>query len=317
MRRVIDAVGLEGSMELIWIVVLLAALFCGLILLVSRIYINRTLKKISQIINNCLSGNIDLDKEVAETRESKITMQLRTVIERAEHEKNCAKLEKNEVATLLSDLSHQLKTPLANLSMYIELLKDERLTREEQQEFIKKVSEQNSKMEWLTKMLIQISRLEVGIIEFDAAPIELRETLSESISLVYGSTARKRMEIEVEDFTDCKLIHSRKWTKEVFVNIFENAIKYSKEYSKILVRVVPMEIYTKIMIIDEGIGISKEEFSQIFKRFYRGKQVRETEGSGLGLYLAQLILAKEGGYITVDSTVGRGSVFSVFLQNSK
>ncbi len=78
-----------------------------------------------------------------------------------------------------------------------------------------------------------------------------------------------------------------------------------------------MEIYTKIMIIDEGIGIPIEEYNMIFTRFYRGKSVVDKDGTGLGLYISQLILSKEGGYITVDSVVGKGSTFSVYLLSSR
>jgi signal transduction histidine kinase len=96
----------------------------------------------------------------------------------------------------------------------------------------------------------------------------------------------------------------------------ENAIKYSPVSSKIMIEAMPMELYTKILITDQGIGIACEEFNQIFKRFYRSKQVEQKEGTGLGLYLSQLILAKESGYITVDSKLGEGSCFSVFLLNA-
>lgn len=304
-------------MKMIWLVTIIAVFFCVFVVLASSLYLSCTLKKISQIIESGLSGNMKHIKETDETRESKIAKQLRTLLEQAEYEKSLAKSEKDEIAALLSDLSHQLKTPLANLSMYSELLKGDGLTKEEQQEFITKISGQSNKMEWLTKMLIQISRLEVGIIEFEATPNELRETLCESISFTYANATKKNIKVEVEEFIDCKLIHSKKWTSEVLINLFDNAIKYSKEDSKILVRVVPMEIYTKVMISDEGIGIPKDEYNQIFKRFYRGKQVQEIEGTGLGLYLAQLIASKEGGYITVDSEVGKGSTFSLFLLNSR
>lgn len=302
-------------MRMIWLVIIIAILFCTFLLMISRLYIARTFDKISRIIENSLAGKISQVQEMEDTRESKIAAQLRIILERTEYEKSLAKLEKDEIAALLSDLSHQLKTPLSNLTMYSELLKDDELTKEERMEFTTKICEQTSKMEWLTKMLIQISRLEVGVIEFEAVSNELRETLCDSISFIYPATMAKNITIEVDEFKDCMLLHSRKWTKEVFVNLFDNAIKYSPENSKIRVSVVPMELYTKIMIIDEGIGIPKEEYNQIFKRFYRGKQVQEKEGTGLGLYLAQLIVSKEGGYITVDSEIGKGSVFSVFLLN--
>lgn len=304
-------------MEVIWIVIIVAFTICILVSFIAYCYVRKMFDKISFVLNSYLINGIDSKKEMEESLESKISLQLRHVLEQAEHEKNSAEKEKKEVTELLSNLSHQLKTPLANLSMYIELLKEEELSIEEKQEFMIKISEQQQKMEWLTKMLVQISRLEVGTIEFEAKPNDLRRTLAASISMVYAAAVEKNILIILKEFSDCNLMHSVKWTKEVFSNILENAIKYSSENSKIIIKVVPMELYTKILISDEGIGIPKEEYSDIFKRFYRGVQVAEKEGTGLGLYLSQLILTKESGYLTVDSVVGEGSTFSVFLQNCK
>mgnify|MGYP001080122484 FL=1 len=98
-------------------------------------------------------------------------------------------------------------------------------------------------------------------------------------------------------------------------NILENAIKYSPENSRIEITVNKMELYTRITISDEGIGIPEKEYHLIFQRFYRGKEVEQQEGSGLGLYLAQLILQQEKGYITVSSKPGQGSSFHIFLPN--
>jgi len=165
--------------------------------------------------------------------------------------------------------------------------------------------------------LFKTSCLETGMIEFEVAPNFIRETIEEGIHSVHGQSERAQIRIHVEEFTDCQLLHSPKWTSEAISNILENAIKYSPEGSLITIRLTPMELYTKIDIIDQGIGIASEEFHEIFKRFYRSKQVEQKEGSGLGLYLAQLILSKENGYITVSSTLGKGSCFSLFLLKAR
>lgn len=104
---------------------------------------------------------------------------------------------------------------------------------------------------------------------------------------------------------------------EVFVNLLENAVKYTQEGGRIFITVHPYEIYTEIRISDNGRGIRQEELTDIFKRFYRSPEVENLEGSGIGLYLSNLILEKEKGYITVTSEYGKGSSFSVFLQNCK
>jgi signal transduction histidine kinase len=232
-----------------------------------------------------------------------------------EYEAKSAKEEREVVTTLISDLSHQLKTPLANITMFTELLKDPSLSEVERQEFLIRTGEQAVKMEWLMQALFKTSRLETGIIEFDIFPTYIKETIADSISSVYSHAESKYIHITIDEFEDCKLLHNHKWTTEAISNILENAIKYSPEGSVIKIKIEPMELYTKIQISDQGIGIASEEYNHIFKRFYRSKQVEQQEGSGLGLYLSQLILLKEGGYITVNSVVGNGSCFSLFLQN--
>ena len=121
----------------------------------------------------------------------------------------------------------------------------------------------------------------------------------------------------MEPFEDRLLYHNRKWTAEVFVNLLENAVKYTDRGGTISICVKSYDLYTEIQIADNGRGIRQEEMTDIFKRFYRSPEVENMEGSGIGLYLSNLILEKEKGYMTVDSEYGNGSCFSVFLQNCK
>lgn len=281
------------------------------------IYLSQMHNKINNIIGAFISKRTIEETDVADTRESKLISQLKQLLVITEHETRVTVEEKEAVTRLISDISHQLKTPLANITMYTELLKDSTLAETEKQEFINRTGEQAVKMEWLLKALLKTSRLETGIIEFDEKPTFVKETIAESVSAVYGQAVSNNITIGTEEFVDRKLIHNRKWTSEAISNILENAIKYSPAYSEIKILVSPLEFYTKIVIIDQGIGIASEEFNHIFKRFYRSKQVEQKEGTGLGLYLSQLILCKQGGYITVESKIGEGSKFSVFLQNAK
>ena len=297
------------------IILVIAIVICLIVIISCQIHLTRVFNKISHILNAFISKRIIEETDVADTRESKLISQLKQLIMITEHETKASKEEKEAVTTLISDLSHQLKTPLANITMYTELLKDESLSIDEKNEFITRAGEQASKMEWLMKALFKTSCLETGLIDFDKTPTYIKETIAYSVSAVYGQAETKNILITSEEFKDRKLIHNRKWTAEAISNILENAIKYSPAFSEIKIKVIPMELYTKIQIIDQGIGITREEFNQIFKRFYRSKQVEQKEGTGLGLYLSQLILSKENGYITVDSKIGQGSCFSVFMEN--
>lgn len=274
-------------------------------------------KKLDHMLEEFQKSGFDPagQQDLHETRESKVISQLYQIVHQARFKENQATDEKNQVMELLSDLSHQLKTPLANIVMNMEILLDDSLGREEQKEFLLHTKSQADKMQWLMKNLLKASRLENGMISFRAENTGIKGTIAKSVGAVYAQAAEKRIELSVEEFQDFSLYHNPKWTAEALANILENAIKYSPEGSRIQIAVSRLDLYSGISISDEGIGIPREEYNSIFQRFYRGAGVQQRDGSGLGLYLAQLILQQEKGYVTVSSKVGEGSCFSVFLLN--
>ena len=254
--------------------------------------------------------------DLQETRESRIVSQLRRILESARFKERQAVEERNQTVELIADLSHQFKTPLANIIMDTELSQDDSFGEEERKQFLMHAKSQADKMQWLMSSLLKASRLENGMIRFPVEAAGIKETIARSLGHVYGQAAAKDIALAVEEFQDFNLIHNPKWTAEALANILENAIKYSPRHSSIHVGVTRLDLYTKITIADEGIGISEKEYNLIFKRFYRSGMVEQQEGSGLGLYLAQLIVLQEKGYITVASRVGQGSRFSMFLLNA-
>lgn len=301
------------------LILCIALAICLAALITTVIYFLRQWKQLDIILENFTKKNHqDTDnQELRETRESKIASQLRQILNAADFKEKQALGEKNQIMELISDLSHQLKTPLANIVMDMELLQDDSLERATQREFIEHARNQADKMQWLMKTLLKASRLENGMINFDAVNTGIKETIAKALGAVYAQAAGKNITISVEKFQDFELYHNPKWTAEALTNLLENAVKYSPENSCIRISISVMDIYSKIVISDEGVGIPESEYNRIFQRFYRGKNVEQEDGSGLGLYLAQLILQCEKGYVTVSSKVGQGSCFSVFLLNKK
>ncbi|MCM1038599.1 MAG: HAMP domain-containing histidine kinase [Ruminococcus sp.] len=289
----------------------LAALF------ISVLYNKRQWTKFDRLLMDFQKGEYHtLDQqELMETRESKSLSLLRRILNTAYSKETQATDEKNHVMELISDLSHQLKTPLANIVMNMDLLCENTLTEEEQREFLLHTRSQADKMQWLMEDLLKASRLENGMIDFSAQNTGIKETIAKAVSAVFAQASARQIIISVTEFADFTLYHNPKWTAEALTNILDNAIKYSPAGSHIQITISRLDIYTKITIADEGIGIPENEYNQIFKRFYRSSAVKQQEGCGLGLYLAQLILQCEKGYITVSSKVGAGSSFSVFLLN--
>lgn len=253
--------------------------------------------------------------DLQETRESRLESQLNRLLSQMMQSKSRAEGDRSQVSALLSDLSHQLKTPLANVVMYTELLETEP-EGQRRTEFLHETRKQARKMQWLMKSMLKASRLEQGILSFSCQSAWIKETLGAAVASVYAQAEEREISLMVEPFSDRKLYHNPKWTVEALGNILDNGIKYGPRGSRITLRIQPLELYTRIEIRDQGPGIPASEWNNIFKRFYRCPQADQKEGNGLGLYLAQLILNKEKGYITVSSRPGEGCCFQVYLMNA-
>lgn len=236
------------------------------------------------------------------------------------HEERLAQ-EKEETKSLVTDISHQLKTPVAGLKACFEILQQEQLSPAEREEFLAQCSRQLQGLEALVGALVNISRMETGMIQIKKDPADILETLVAAVNRVWLKAEEKQIAIEFEESEDLGSIeipHDRKWMCEAFINILENAVKYSPSQTTIRIRMMKRTTFLRIEIEDEGIGIPKEDYHKIFKRFYRGdsREVKEAEGSGVGLYLTREIIGRHGGSVTVSSrTKGehRGSTFVVQL----
>jgi signal transduction histidine kinase len=208
-----------------------------------------------------------------------------------------------------------MKTPLSGISMYADLLIEGDLSADEEQEFLSRMKSSTEKLQWIMDALIKMSRLEVGAIQLTPIEASIKQTISDAIGSVIAAAAKRNIDITVTEFEDMPLHHDKKWTREAIVNVLENAVKYSAPDGKIEISIEPLPLYTKINVINNGIGIIKDDWHLIFKRFYRGQNVKDNDGAGLGLYLAALIMEKQDGYIMVDSVPGDFTAFSLFFQN--
>lgn len=308
--------GISGRKREMIINGILAALLClaaGYGIYKSR----RTYREIDRLLDCVLNQEKMELSDVKEGELSALVNKLGRIQEVLGKQVEKAGEEKEQVKSLVSNMSHQLKTPLANLSVYTDILCAQELEPEKRSEAAKKIKKQIDKLDWIIGSLAKMVKLEQDVIAFDVESASIRETIRDAVDTVYEKVEKKGITLVSEDYADRLLCHNRKWTAEVFVNLLENAVKYTEQGGRIQIRVRPYEIYTEIQIIDDGCGIHEEEITQIFKRFYRSREAEHIEGSGIGLYLSNLILEKEKGYMTVKSVYGEGSCFSVFLQNCK
>lgn len=300
-------------MKVVWIIVI-AVVFFLIGAAAAKMYYDRKIAYISRMLEDFVHGKPMKYPDLGENLGSRIAFLLNQLREEILSVASREKEENDQVKGLISDISHQLRTPLANIRMYEELLEDPALPAGEHMHFLENIREEAIKSEWLLKNLVNTSRLESGAIQFQAEPEYLAGTLSEAVREVYHLAKEKEISVILEEFEDRKVLQNRRWTRVVFVNILENALKYSAPCTEIRISVKRQVSYIQISFRDQGVGIPGEEQKRIFDRFYRCGNVKDETGSGLGLYLARLILLKESGSIMVESKEGSGSIFNVFLK---
>lgn len=222
--------------------------------------------------------------------------------------------EKKQMKSLISDISHQTKIPLANIKLYQEFLQEEELSPKGR-EFLIRMEEQTEKLDFLLQSMVKMSRLENGIIHIKKEKGKIQETLTAAVSQIVPVAFKKEMTLHVNCEPDLLVNHDRKWTEEAIFNVLDNAVKYTDSKGQIEILVIPQEIFTKISIRDNGKGILPERQAEIFTRFYREPEVHDSHGVGIGLYLTRKILELQNGYIEVRSDVGKGSEFCLYLPN--
>lgn len=223
--------------------------------------------------------------------------------------------EKKELEQLVSDLSHQTKTPVSNLKICMEILR-EHPAPEKTQEFLNIMETQTEKLDFLIQGMIKISRLETGIIKIRADELNLQKTIGRAMAGIVPKAEKKHIQLHVTCSPQIQVRHDGKWTAEAIFNILDNAVKYTQDSGSIWITVTEQEIFTQIAIRDTGKGIAPQRHAEIFTRFYREPEVHEQEGVGIGLYLAREIIELQKGYIEVHSEKGKGAEFRICLLNS-
>ena len=224
--------------------------------------------------------------------------------------KNLAE-EKDKIKTLIGDISHQTKTPIANLLLYAQLLEEQELPPESQA-YVSALEGQAEKLRFLIDALVKTSRLETGILAMAPAANPLQSLLDGAVAQAAPKAEAKGILLTVEPAA-LTARFDPKWTTEALYNLVDNAVKYTPAGGSVTLRAREYELFCRIDVTDTGPGIPEAEQAKIFQRFYRSPAVSGEEGVGIGLYLARQIAAGQGGYLKVTSRPGEGSTFSLFL----
>ena len=221
--------------------------------------------------------------------------------------------ERQELQMLVSDVSHQVKTPVSNLKMVTDTLLSKSVTEEERREFLQGIRNQTDKLEFLFQALVKTSRLETGAIRLEKKDGLLIDTLAIACSGIVYAAEKKNISVTVDCPEDLRLSHDSKWTAEALFNLLDNAVKYTPAGGAIRISAEQWEMYVKLNVSDTGKGIPESNQAAIFRRFYREEEVHGEQGVGIGLYLTREIVTRQGGYIKVASEPGQGSEFSIML----
>ena len=203
--------------------------------------------------------------------------------------------ERQELQSLVSDISHQVRTPVSNMKMIVDTLLTKSLEEQEQNEFLKSVRGQINKLDFLMQSLIKMSRLETGTFVLHMKEAPLSETIARAMSGVWAAAERKHISLEVQCHEELTALHDPKWTAEAVGNLLDNAVKYTPDGGTVQVTVEPWQFYTKLTVSDTGIGIDESHYHDVFQRFFREEEAADKEGVGLGLYLANGIINKQKG----------------------
>lgn len=221
--------------------------------------------------------------------------------------------ERAKLQSLVSDISHQTKTPITTLKMLTDTLRTQPMSEPERAQFLDCSARQIDKLDFLIQVLVKTSRLETGVITLEKRPQPLAETIALAASGVLAAMEQKELQFSVSCPETLTLPHDRRWTAEALANLLDNAVKYTSAGGRVRLRVADWESQIKIDVSDTGCGIPEAAQGAIFQRFWRAPAVHEEEGVGLGLYLAREIITLQGGYIRASSAPGKGATFSVFL----
>ena len=292
------------------LVALAALLLLGLWLWLDA---RRTVRRLDRMLSTAIDGGFG-EESFDESAPSALESRMARFLNGSARSLRGVQRQRESIQRLLSDISHQTKTPLANLRLYSSLLMEEELTPR-QREQAQVIFQQSEKLSFLIETLGKLSRLETEVLAVTPKSQPLSPLLERAASQAKAAAERKgiALQLHLQQQAEMKALYDLRWTAEALGNLLDNAVKYTPPGGCIQVSATQYELFCRIDVHDNGIGIAEEEQAQIFGRFYRGRQVREQEGLGIGLYLAREIAQKQGGYLKLSSRPGQGSTFSLYL----
>lgn len=285
---------------------LLAALFA----LLSRRRSARIMDSLDTMLTKAMEGGFPTES-FDESRMSALESRLARYLSASQVSALNLKKQRDQINSLISDISHQTKTPVANLKLYSQLLEEQPMN-DQARDCARAISAQAEKLESLMDALVKSSRLETGILVLHPERQAIGPMLRRAVDQYMPKAEGKGIELNLTA-AEGEAVFDAKWTEEAVCNLLDNGVKYTPAGGRVTVSSRDFEMFSLIQVSDTGPGIAEEEQPKVFSRFYRGASARDREGVGLGLCLTRQIAERQGGYVKLDSAQDRGCRFSLYL----
>ena len=272
----------------------------------------KRIRKLTVAAKKVVDGDYDI--AINEDREgdfSKLAISFNSMRKIIRNNLSDLRREKQFLADLLSDISHQLKTPLSSVILYNDIMVNKQLQLKQREAFLLNNQNQLEKMNWLIKNLLKLAKLDAKAIEIIKEKQSLNETLQDAADALESKANEYQVKIVFKEKEEINFPHDRLWLEEAFINIIKNGIEHTPGGGTINLELIQNPLYTRIIIEDTGEGILDEDLPNIFKRFYKAKTSKKTESIGIGLALAKSIIEAHDGMIEVRSTVEVGTKFII------
>lgn len=283
-------------------------------LLLYHLRSRRIMRALNQMLDEAIRGDFEAAR-YDESELSKIEAKLSRFLSASKLKKGQIEEQHDKIRALISDISHQTKTPIANMLLYAELLCEREDVPPEARDLATQIAGGAGKLSFLIQSLVKASRLESGIIKVQPQRAQVSLLVQAALDEYRPRAREKGVTLTAAALPEAAhALYDPKWHAEALGNLLDNAIKYTDSGGLVELSVTPYELFTRIDVRDSGQGIREEDLPRVFNRFWRGGPAGE--GLGIGLYLAREIASAGGGYIKVSSMPGEGATFSIFLANT-
>lgn len=291
-------------------VAVIAVLCAAAVVLWSRWRTARTIERLDQMLTAAMNDSFT-ETDFDESRLSALENRLARYLAASSLSARQVQGQKDQISAWISDISHQTKTPVANVLLYTQLLAEQPLTPQGK-DCVHAIAAQAEKLQALIQALVKTSRLENGILVLHPQMGEIAPVVQRAVAQYAPRAAEKGLTLTAEA-VEGTAVFDPKWTEEALCNLLDNAVKYTPPGGAVRVEVRSYELFAAVCVIDTGPGIPESEQAQIFERFHRAPEAYQQAGVGIGLYLTRQIAASQGGYVRANSAPGKGSTFSLYL----